>query len=328
MTIPTLNTARLTLRPFTERDVEPLHRILTQDDMLRYFPRPEPPDLARVERLVTEQLRHWEEHGLGWWAVELRSTGELLGWSGLQYLPETDEVEVGYLLSRPHWGRGLATEGAQTALRFGFETLRLSTIVGIVHPENTASQRVLAKAGLSFVNEAEYFGMHVRRYVAVVYRRGGYDVSTDLARLDSEFIHGFLDRSSYWAQGRPIEVVRKSLAHSLCFGVYAGEEQVGLARVVTDYATFAWVCDVFIAETHRGHGLGKWLIECVVTHPDLRGIKQILLATRDAHELYRRYGGFDSLPAPEKWLIRRQVQVIRPATPGGSDATRALDPGR
>ncbi len=311
MDIPTLTTPRLTLRPFTAADVAPLHRILGQDQILHYFPQPDPPDPARVERLVARQLQHWAEHGLGWWAVELRATGELLGWNGLQYLPDTDEVEVGYLLNRPFWGQGLATEGAQAALRFGFETLALNRIVGIVHPENVASQRVLEKAGLARISEADYFGMHVYRYVAVSHRRGDYVISTDPAKLDLEFIHGFLDRSSYWAQGRPLAVVQKSLAHSLCFGVYAGAEQVGLARVVTDFATFAWVCDVFITEPHRGRGLSKWLIECVVTHPDLQGLKQMLLATRDAHGLYRRYGGFDSLLAPEKWMIRRNKPALR-----------------
>jgi RimJ/RimL family protein N-acetyltransferase len=328
MDIPALNTPRLTLRPFTEADAEPLHRILNEDGLLRYFPRPDLPDMARVQRLIDGQLRHWEEHGLGWWAVELRATGELLGWNGLQYLPETAEVEVGYLLSTQHWGQGLATEGAQAALRFGVDTLGLGSIVGIAHLENVASQRVLEKSGLMFVNEADYFGMHVRRYVAVAYRHGDYSISTDPARLDAGFVHDFLANSSYWAQGRPLAVVQRALESSLCFGVYRGAEQVGLARVVTDYATFAWVCDVFIAEAHRGHGLGKWLIACVVTHPDLRDLKQILLATRDAHELYRRYGGFDSLPTPEKWMIRRQKQVVGPATPGGSDATRANDPSR
>jgi len=306
MNIPTLTTPRLTLRPFTEADAEPLHRILNEGGILRYFPRPEPPDLARVERLIAGQLRHWEEHGLGWWAVELRSTGELLGWNGLQYLPDTEEVEVGYLLSRRHWGQGLATEGAQAALRFGVETLRLGSIVGIVHPENIASQRVLAKAGLTFINEADYFGMHVRRYVTTADRLGEYHISTDRARLDVGFIHDFLTNASYWAQGRPLTVTQKALSNSLCFGVYRGTEQVGLTRVVTDCATFAWVCDVFISEAHRGHGLGKWLIERVVTHPDLRGLRQLLLVTRDAHELYRRYGGFDGLPVPEKWMIRRK----------------------
>jgi RimJ/RimL family protein N-acetyltransferase len=306
MNIPTLTTPRLTLRPFTETDAEPLHRILNEVGILRYFPRPEPPDLARVQRLIAGQLRHWEEHGLGWWAVELCSTSELLGWNGLQYLPDTEEVEVGYLLSRRHWGQGLATEGAQAALRFGVETLGLGSIIGVVHPENIASRRVLAKAGLTFINEADYFGMHVRRYVTTADRHGAYTLSTDPGKLDAGFIQDFPANSSYWAQNRPLAVTQKALANSLCFGVYSDTEQVGLARVVTDYATFAWVCDVFIAEAHRGHGLGKWLIERVVTHPDLHGLKQILLATRDAHELYRRYGGFDGLPAPETWMIRRK----------------------
>jgi RimJ/RimL family protein N-acetyltransferase/N-acetylglutamate synthase-like GNAT family acetyltransferase len=306
MKIPTLTTPRLTLRPFTEADVEPLHRILNEDGILRYFPRPEPPDLARVQHLVGGQLQHWEEHGLGWWAVELRSTGELLGWNGLQYLPDTEEVEVGYLLSRRRWGQGLATEGAQAALRFGIETPRLGSIIGVVHPENIASQRVLEKAGLTLINEADYFGMHVCRYVTTADRHDAYTLSTDASKLDAGFIQDFLANSSYWAQNRSLAVTQKALANSLCFGVYSDTEQVGLARVVTDYATFAWVCDVFIAEAHRGHGLGKWLIERVVTHPDLRGLKQILLVTRDAHELYRRYGGFDGLPAPEKWMIRRK----------------------
>lgn len=304
MTIPTLTTSRLTLRPFTEADAEPLHRILNEDGILRYFPRPDPPDMGRAQRLIAGQLQHWDEHGLGWWAVELRATGELIGWNGLQYLPETDEVEVAYLLNKAHWGNGLATEGASASLRYGLDSLGLGSIVGIVHPDNIASRKVLEKIGMTHVNEAEYFGMHVCRYVAAAYQRGGYTISTDPARLDLGFIHGFLATSSYWAQGRPLVVVRKSLQHSLCFGVYAGTEQVGLARVVTDHATFAWLCDVFIVEAHRGHGLGKWLVECVVTHPALQRLRHFMLATSDAHELYRRYGGFESLAAPEKWMDR------------------------
>ena len=143
--------------------------------------------------------------------------------------------------------------------------------------------------------------------MSLLAHRGAYTISTDPARLDVGFIHDYLANTSYWAQGRPLEVVRKSLDNSLCFGVYLGAEQVGLARVVTDYTTFAWLCDVFIVEAHRGHGLGKWLIECIVTHPDLAGLKQMILATRDAHELYRRYGGFEGLPSPERWMIRRNL---------------------
>jgi GNAT superfamily N-acetyltransferase len=140
----------------------------------------------------------------------------------------------------------------------------------------------------------------------VEYQRDGYLISTDKARLDLSLIHDFLSHSTYWAEGRPLAVVQKSIEHSLCFGIYAGAEQVGFARVVTDRATFAWLCDVFVVEAHRGRGLGKWLVECIVAHPDLQTLRTFLLSTRDAHGLYRRYGGFQALPAPDRLLVRRR----------------------
>lgn len=136
-------------------------------------------------------------------------------------------------------------------------------------------------------------------------KRDTYLISTDRSLLDLDFISSWLRESSYWAQSRPLDVLAKSLDHSLCFGLYAAGQQVGFARVVTDYATFAWLCDVFVCESEQGRGLGKWLIECVVAHPELSGLNQIILATRDAHELYRRYGNFEPLEAPEKWMARR-----------------------
>jgi GNAT superfamily N-acetyltransferase len=143
--------------------------------------------------------------------------------------------------------------------------------------------------------------------VAVVeYQRDGYAISTDRQRLDAGLIHDFLREDSYWAQERPHAVVEKSIEHSLCFGVYAGTEQVGFARVVTDYATFAWLCDVFIVKSHRGRGLGKWLVESVVAHPELGGMRLLILATRDAHELYHRYAGFEPIETPDRWMVRRR----------------------
>lgn len=132
-----------------------------------------------------------------------------------------------------------------------------------------------------------------------------YVISTDKTRLDVRLIHDYLSRSSYWATGRPLDVVQRSIENSLCFGLYAGKQQVGFARVVTDHATFAWLCDVFVLESHQGQGLGKWLVRTVVTHPELRNLAIFLLATSDAHELYRRHGGFDGLPRPGKWMVRR-----------------------
>ena len=140
--------------------------------------------------------------------------------------------------------------------------------------------------------------------MTTVYRRGTFTISTDQSILDISFIHEFLSYQSYWAKGRTREVVEESIKNSICFGVFDDQQQVGFARLVTDYVTFAWLCDVFIADSHRGLGLGKWLIESIVGHSKLQGVKRILLATSDAHDLYRKYGGFDSLQVLSKWMER------------------------
>jgi GNAT superfamily N-acetyltransferase len=137
-------------------------------------------------------------------------------------------------------------------------------------------------------------------------REGGYLISTDKERLDIDYIHCWLSERSYWAQGRSREVVEKSIANSLCFGLYHGERQVGFARVVTDLSTFGWLCDVFVDEEERGQALGKWLVQTVVSYPDLAQIRRLMLATSDAHELYRRYGGFEMLGTPERWMAKVQ----------------------
>ncbi len=121
------------------------------------------------------------------------------------------------------------------------------------------------------------------------WRRGTYLLSTDKARLDLALVHSFLE-TSYWAAGIPAEVVRHSVENSLTFGLIRDDEQVGFARVVTDYATFAYLADVFVLEPHRGRGLGEWMMEVVFSHPEVQGLRRWMLATRDAHGLYRKYG--------------------------------------
>lgn len=138
----------------------------------------------------------------------------------------------------------------------------------------------------------------------IEYHRDEYLISTDKSKLDLGLIHGYLSERSYWAHGRTLPIVVKSIEHSLCFGLYHGSNQAGFCRVVTDYATFAWLCDVFVLESYRGRGLGKWLVESVASHPDLLGLRLMILATRDAHELYRRYGGFELLAEPNRWMAR------------------------
>ena len=140
-----------------------------------------------------------------------------------------------------------------------------------------------------------------------------YFIDTDKARLDLAAIQAYLSESSYWARGRSLETVRTSVENSLCFGAYAVDGSLaGFARVVTDFATFAWLCDVFVLEGHQGRGLGRRLVEAVIGHPGLRGLARFILATRDAHELYRRYGGFEKLQAPELWMERTTARGAGP----------------
>lgn len=140
------------------------------------------------------------------------------------------------------------------------------------------------------------------------WRRGEYIISTDNERLDLPVIHDFISNQSYWGQGREIETVQRSLDHSLNFGLFKNNQQIGFARVVTDFATFAWVADVFILEAHRRQGLSTWLMESILSHPDLQGFRRWVLATKDAHELYRRYG-FKELKRPERWMERPDPQM-------------------
>jgi GNAT superfamily N-acetyltransferase len=133
---------------------------------------------------------------------------------------------------------------------------------------------------------------------------GGYWVSDDQALLDTERVHGWMSRESYWASGRTREVTERSIEHSLCVGLYApdGGGQVGFARVVTDYATFCWLCDVFVDAAHRGNGVGTFLVQAALGHPHVAGLRMVLMA-EPRRSLYRRLG-FGELISPERWMER------------------------
>ena len=135
------------------------------------------------------------------------------------------------------------------------------------------------------------------------WQRDDYEISTNRARLNLDLIHDFLSHNSYWATGRTREVVQRSIENSFPFGLYKGKDQVGFARVVTDYATFAWIADVFVLPEHRGRGLSKWLMEVMLAHPQLQGFRRWVLSTKDAHGVYERFG-FIKLHRPERWMER------------------------
>ena len=132
---------------------------------------------------------------------------------------------------------------------------------------------------------------------------GEFEIDCGRDRLKIDIIQDFLVNDSYWAAERTIEQTRTAIENSICFGVYHGERQVGFARVVSDLATFAYLGDVFIIEEFRGQGLSKWLMETIISYPDLQGLRRWLLATRDAHSLYEKFG-FHGLTFPERWMER------------------------
>ncbi len=143
---------------------------------------------------------------------------------------------------------------------------------------------------------------------SVLSQKDNYTISTDTAIFDIETIHRYLSEESYWAKNIPIELVRKSIQNSLCFGVFAFDKQVGFARVITDKASFAYLGDVFILPEHRGRGLSKWLMETIHAYPDLQGLRRWLLFTSDAHGLYSQFGW---QPVPEQFT-HRIMQIHNP----------------
>ncbi len=145
--------------------------------------------------------------------------------------------------------------------------------------------------------------------MAQEWRQGEFIISTDKRLLDLSLIYGFLT-ASYWAEGIPFETVKKSIEHSLNFGVYKAGEQVGFARVITDYATYAYIGDVFIIENYRGQGLSKWLMQVIASHPELQGLRRWSLLTRDAHGLYRQ-SGFTQPQNPEPYMEKSDPSVYK-----------------
>ncbi len=158
-----IKAAHLTLRPLQSEDAAALCRINQSEGVLRYFPNPTPP-LEKVQRFITGQQAHWEKYGYGNWGILLEGEKEIIGWAGLQYLPELDETEVGFLLDRPFWGRGYATEAALASLQFGFSNFGFDHIIALVHPDNLASRRVITKCGMTYQETLSLWGIELMRY--------------------------------------------------------------------------------------------------------------------------------------------------------------------
>ncbi len=138
--------------------------------------------------------------------------------------------------------------------------------------------------------------------------KGNFLISTDKEKLDLSAIHHYLSTESYWAKQIPIEIVKKCIENSLCFGIYENKKQIGFARVISDYSTFAYLADVYVLTEYRKQGLSKWLMEFIMSHPELQGLRRFSLATLDAHGLYEHYG-FKRLENPDRYMEIKNVDI-------------------
>ncbi len=164
MRIPTIETERLTMRGFTPDDLDRLAEVLSDPQVMRYMPGGRPLSREKAKANLRFILRHWDEHGFGWWAIINRADARLTGWCGLTYVDELSETEVAYLFDRPYWGQGIGTEAAHASLRYGFEELKLDRIIALAVPENVGSWRVMEKNGLNFETRLHLWDLDLVKY--------------------------------------------------------------------------------------------------------------------------------------------------------------------
>lgn len=164
MNVQAIRTEHLSLIPLQPADAEILHRIYRAESVLRYFPETTPPPLEKIQRFVTGQQEHWKKFGYGNWGILLDGEKEIIGWAGLQFLPELNETEVGFLLDKPFWGNGYATEAAHASLQFGFDCFDFPNLIALVHRDNFASQRVVEKCGMVCMETIHLWGIDLMRY--------------------------------------------------------------------------------------------------------------------------------------------------------------------
>lgn len=163
--IPTIHARTVSLVPLRPDHAAVLHRIYQTEDVLRYFPTTTPPSMEQIQRFLRNQQEHWEKFGYGHWGILPDGEQEIIGWAGLQFLPELEETEVGYLLDRPFWRKGYGTGAALAALRFGFDHFDFSHLIALVHPENRASRHVIEKCGMTYQETVHLWGIDLMRYV-------------------------------------------------------------------------------------------------------------------------------------------------------------------
>ena len=254
---------------------------------------------------------------------------------------ESGVCDLGYLIAEKYHNQGIATRAVALILEKAFEQANLRKIKATTAVSNVASYRVLQKNGFSLEGslkeellisgrsqDAYLWGLTIDDFKTKnrpdIWRKSSFLITTDKKQLQLSRVHRFLSQEAYWCLGIPSSIVAKSIENSICFGLYHQEEntalQIGYARLVTDQSTFAWLCDVYIEQPYRGRGLSKWLIECIMSSCYVQGLRRICLASKNAHDLYQKYG-FKVTDTPANWMeikcndIYKQNERPRDANP-------------
>lgn len=319
--LPTLTAARLRLRQLLPDDRDALYAVYADPVAMRYWSRPPMRDPAEAAALIAEIEDYRARGSLLQWGVEV--DGQIIGSVTLFYLnPAQGRAEVGYILRSDRWGQGYATEAVARLLQHA-QALGLRRIEADVDPRNTPSLRLMQRLGFrregllkarwcvaGEIQDSVLLG----RLLTPPAPQPGFVVSCDPADVDIDRVHQYLSEHSYWARGIPRALVERAAAHSLNFSGLLDGVQVAYARVISDYATFANLVDVYVLPELRGRGYSARLMEAVTQHPDLQGLRRMTLATRDAHGLYARYG-FGPVEGSTVLMQRYQPDLYtRPST--------------
>lgn len=295
-----LTSARVRLRRIAADEVAAVFAIFSDARAMRYWSRP-PMQVPAEAAALIQQIDDCRARGdLLQWGIERREDAELIGTCTLAAIDRTHgRAEIGFILRSDCWGQGFAAEALARLLQHARDDMQLRRIEADVDPRNRASLRVLGKLGFrqeGYLPQRWHVGAELQDSVLLglllqaPMAKTGFRVSTRLADVDVDLVHRYLSLESYWAPGIPRAVVERALQHSRVYAGLLDGRQVAFARVISDGATFANLVDVFVLPEHRGRGYSARLLEAILADPDLQGLRRFMLATRDAHGLYARYG--------------------------------------
>lgn len=308
--LPTFQTQRLILRGVTKLDIPSYEKYFVDYEIIQHLavhvPWPYPKN--GVEWFLENSIFPTQGKTTWMWGIfEKENPKELIG--AVHFWRDGKPEHRGFWLGKKFWGRGYMTEAVAPIMDYAFDHLGFEKLVFANAVGNSRSGRVKEKtiAKLIDIQPAKFVNPKYSEHEIWELKKEDWDfdknyylISSDKKLLNIGQVHEQLFEA-YWSKGIPQSVLVRAIENSLCFGVYKNNIQVGFARVVTDSATFAWLCDVIIDEKHRGHGLSKELMHNILNHPQLIGLRRICLATKDAHELYKQFS-FKVTEIPQNWM--------------------------